>query len=587
MKIFGHLEGLKPSQRHRLDLLAQRKVPRSLIVSSSLALSMCELAEELGRQIGVTLDRNGRIEHVIVGDAERLWIPDLGRARAGRGRLRGIRLVHTHLNDEPLNNEDKTDLLKLRLDMIAVIGINEIGRPQRLSYSYIEPQGFEIRARDPIISTVYDEEFDFSSFILELEDEFNRAMGSVIENSDQQRALAVHVSLDDSVDPRTALKELSELARTAGILLVDAVVQKRKQFDPKYVVGRGKLDEIISIALALDCEMIIFDQELSPNQVRSICEATSLNVIDRSLLILDIFADRAQSREGKLAVELAALKYRLPRLVHRRSNYTRQMGDVGGRGPGETKLEIDRRRARERIYVLEKALETVGVQRQNRRNKRQGRNVPVVALVGYTNAGKSTLFNALTQSDVLVEDKLFATLDVTTRRLRFPQDRELVLIDTVGFIRDLPKDLHAAFKATLEELRDADLLLHVVDIADPHRDEQIASVERILGELDLGDRSRILVFNKIDLLDPQIALNICTLAGAYGVEATDRRSMRSLLNEVELRLWQRENAPEPEPEPWEIEPVVSEPEETLDPDLMDEEMLERLTAPEAGRKEDE
>lgn len=536
---------------------------------------MSELAVELGRQIGVTLDRNGRIEHVIVGDAERLWIPELGRARAGRGRLRGIRLVHTHLADEPLSAEDMTDLVKLRLDLIAVIGIGSNGRPTKLSYSYVEPKGLGYAAKDPVITTIYDEEFDFSHFILELEDEFNRAMGGAIDNTKQQRAIAVHVSVDNSVDPNAALRELAELARTAGIVIVDAVLQRRKQFDPKYVVGRGKLEEIIGLALALDCELIIFDQELSPNQVRSICEATSLNVIDRSLLILDIFADRAQSREGKLAVELAQLKYRLPRLVHRRSNYTRQMGDVGGRGPGETKLEIDRRRARERIYQLEQALSTVGVQRQNRRNKRQGRNVPVVALVGYTNAGKSTLFNALTQSDVLVEDKLFATLDITTRRLRFPKDRELVLIDTVGFIRDLPKDLHAAFKATLEELCDADLLLHVVDIADPRRDEQIASVERILNELDLGDRPRIRVFNKVDLLEPQIAQNICALSRAFGVEARDRRSMRSLLNEVELRLWQVNRALEAQNdralESWET-PVVSE--------------SDALAAPVTGREED-
>ncbi len=509
-----------------------------MVISSSLAISLAEISAELGRQIGLLLDRNGRVEQVLVGDAHQIFIPDLGRARAGRGRLRGVRLVHTHLSNAPLSDEDYTDLVRLRLDLIAVINVSEDGRPLRLSFSHVMPDGSDQVASEPFVTTVYDESFNFTDFIAELEAEFSKNTLGVIETEGQKRALAVHVSLDAREDTGSALRELAELAHTAGVVIVEAVVQRRKQYDPKFVVGEGKLDQIIAYSLQLDCEMLIFDQDLSPNQVRALAERTELKVIDRSLLILDIFARRAQSREGKLAVELAQLKYRLPRLAHKTSAFSRLMGGVGGRGPGETQLEIDRRRARDRIHRLEGELDQVAVQRQNRRNRRQNRNVPVVALIGYTNAGKSTLFNALTESDVLVEDKLFATLDVTTRRLRFPQERELVLIDTVGFIRDLPKDLHAAFKATLEEIEDADLLLHVVDLSDPRRDEQIASVERVLAELGIADRMRLKVFNKIDLLAPQIAQNLCALHSAYGVEARNRKTTRALLNAVVLKLWQ-------------------------------------------------
>ena len=326
---------------------------------------------------------------------------------------------------------------------------------------------------------------DFSEFIDALEEEFSRRTVGALETEGQTRAIAVHVSRpDEGIEPDHALRELAELASTAEVALVDAVVQKRRRYDPKYVVGKGKLDEILLRSMQEDCELLIFDQDLSPNQVRSIAEATDLKVIDRSMLIMDIFARRAHTREGKLAVELAQLKYLLPRLAQQGTAFSRLAGGIGGRGPGETKLEIDRRRARDRINIISRQLGKTEVQRRNRRQKRNARHVPTVAVVGYTNAGKSTLFNAVTQSDVLTEDKLFATLDVTTRRMRFPKDRELVITDTVGFIRDLPDGLVNAFKATLEEAVDADLLVHVVDITDPQMESQIGSVERILPILN-------------------------------------------------------------------------------------------------------
>ena len=528
--------GLKPSQLQRLGRLYQRKVSPKELISPSLAISLCELSKELNRQLGVTIDRRGKVRHVIVGDSEQLFIPDLGRSRGGRDRFRGIRLVHTHLKGEGLTEDDLTDLLRLRLDLISAITFNEIGRPNQVHYSYLLPAGSDEPYAPEMSVPLQELDLDFEMFIGELEEEFSRSTVGAIETEGQIRAIAVHVNVGYGLDPATSLAELNELARTADVLIVDAIVQKRKAYDNKYVMGRGKLDELLLLTMQLDCELVIFDQDLSPNQVRAISEVTDVKVIDRSLLILDIFARRAHTRERKLAVELAQHKYLLPRLAHKNSAFSRLAGGIGGRGPGETKLEIDRRRARERITWLEKNLNKAQIQRKNQRAKRNQRGVPQVAFVGYTNAGKSTLFNAITQSEVFAEDKLFATLHVTTRRLRFPHSQEVVFTDTVGFIRDLPKDLEVAFKATLEELYEADLMLHIVDASDPQMKQQIASVELILTEMELIDKPRALILNKIDLLNESVAENLCTLYHALGVSALDRPSTRPILGVIQERL---------------------------------------------------
>jgi len=544
LKVHGNLNGLKPAQKQRLERLYDRKVPRERIISPPLAQSICELAFETGRQIGLTLDRAGKVQHVIVGDAEQLFIPELGRARAGAGRFRGIRLVHTHLRGEPLSSDDLTDLARLRFDLIAAVAVGPEGRPGPMFHAHLLPAGGPQPTSEQATTTVHAEDLDFMAFIDALEDEFSRRTVGAVETVGQVRAIAVHVTTGarGSMDPQESLRELGELARTADVVLVDKLVQKRPHFDPRYLIGKGKLDELLLMSMQLDCELIIFDQDLSPHQVRAISEVTDVKVIDRSQLILDIFARRAHTREGKLAVELAQLRYRLPRLAHQNTAFSRLMGGVGGRGPGETQLEIDRRRARDRITHLERELKQAAVQRQSQRNRRESRGVPIVAIIGYTNAGKSSLFNALTQSDVLAEDKLFATLHVTTRRMRFPQDRELVLIDTVGFIRDLPEDLMAAFKATLEEISGASLLLHVVDVGDPRMRQQIESVERILTELDHMGTPRIRVLNKSDLLDPVLVENLCRTYDAISVSALDRPTARPLMELVEARLWQAEAA---------------------------------------------
>jgi len=337
------------------------------------------------------------------------------------------------------------------------------------------------------------------------------------------------------------LAELKELCRTAGVRVLDTVTQRRQQVDPRYLIGKGKIEELITRALQNDATMLVFDHDLNPAQSRTISDATELKVIDRTMLILDIFAQHAQSRDGKLQVELAQLKYTLPRLHEKNTMMSRLTGGIGGRGPGETKLEVNRRRARDRIHLFEQQIKELGKRREQRRSLRTKNEMPIVSIVGYTNAGKSTLLNSLTQGDVLVEDKLFATLDPTSRRLRFPSEREIIITDTVGFIRDLPKDLVAAFRATLEELEEADLLLHVVDAADPAREAHIRAVERILDELKLGEKQRLIVFNKCDKLSPEQVIELAAeREKSIAISAKDARTTKPLLVAMERILWQED-----------------------------------------------
>jgi GTP-binding protein HflX len=362
----------------------------------------------------------------------------------------------------------------------------------------------------------------------------------------KERALLVHVQVGrarSSSSGPARVTELRELCRTAGVQVLDIIEQRRPEADPRFLVGRGKLDEVLLRAMQLSADVVIFDPDLTPGQARSISDATDMKIIDRTMLILDIFAQHATSRDGKLQVELAQLRYALPRLVEKNTMMSRltagpggQAG-LGGRGPGETKLEINRRRARERIQLLEKRLEDLAGDRRLRRQRRTRRDVPILAICGYTNAGKSTLLNALTEGNALAADKLFATLDPISRRLRFPEEREVVITDTVGFIRDLPAELTRAFRATLEEMADADLLLHVVDAADPDRDQQIRAVEGILADRGLGDKPRILVWNKADRHVPADADHHARHRGGVVVSALDPATFGPLLLAIERSLW--------------------------------------------------
>jgi GTP-binding protein HflX len=544
-EVTGNLAGLAPSDKAKLERLYRRRVTPTDVVGPELAAFLCEVSAELGRQIGLLIDRRGHIDHVIVGDAHRLWLPDVGRLRAARGRFRGLRLVHTHLRGEPLTHDDLTDLALLRLDLVAAIGVERGGRPGTLHVAHLIPDnsaGEHWRVLKP--EPMHRASLNVLALVAALEAEFARSTTRAAATAPAAaRAILVHVAVGRRKDSEARVAELGELARTAGVLVLDVIVQHRPEADPKYLLGRGKLEQVVLRAMQLGADLVIFDPDLSPGQARAISDFTELKVLDRTMLILDIFAQRAQSKDGKLQVELAQLRYTLPRLVEKNTMMSRLTGGIGGRGPGETKLEIERRRARERIGRLEAAIERVAHERRLRRARRAKSTIPVVSIVGYTNAGKSTLLNALTQSDVLVENKLFATLDPTSRRLRFPKEREVVITDTVGFIRDLPKDLASAFRATLEELGDADLLLHVVDAADPDHEQQIEAVVRILAELGLGEKPRLLVFNKLDrlALDARAQL-IENHRGALGLSALEPATFAPLIAAAEAALW-REGAP--------------------------------------------
>jgi GTP-binding protein HflX len=487
----------------------------------------------------------------MVGDAGSIEMPDWGRIRAGRGRLRGIRCIHTHLGDEGLTRDDLTDLLLLRLDAMVSVAVGEDGLPGLAHTAALRPDDEQsdenesalergIEKLEPVHPAQLD--LDFQTWIRDLENELARKTRTR-EVGDGERAILVSVTAGRSRDEFEAhVEELSELARSAGVELVDVVTQQRRRVDPKTVVGSGKLQDLMIRSFQSNVDLVVFDQDLTPTQARNLSERMELRVIDRTQLILDIFAQRATSRDGKLQVELAQLKYRMPRLAQRADlSLSRLEGGIGGRGPGESKLETDRRRVRDRAARLEKELGKLSGQRKNRRRRRERRDVPVLSIVGYTNAGKSTLLRALTESDVHIEDKMFATLDPVSRRLRFPREREVIITDTVGFIRDLPQELMAAFKATLEELSDASLLMHVIDVASPDLERRMTAVRKILDDLGLGDAPELLVFNQADRLPPGEAEAIAERLGGVAVSALTQHGLGELLSRAETLLWSRED----------------------------------------------
>lgn len=537
-ELFGNTLGLKPSEQQRLRNTYRRRVSPHEIVSPELARHLTELSSEMNRQVGVLVNRKGEIEYVVIGNAHKLELPDIGRARAGQVRLRGLRLVHTHLKSEPLTKDDLTDLALLRLDWVAAVGVGAEGLPGVVHSAHLVPEnGTGAFWSLSTLPSIHGEQPDVLSTVEALEQEFSRTAAARTV-AGREKAILVAVCLDGNrASAEASLSELKELARTAGVEVIDSVLQMRREADPRYLIGRGKLEDLNLRSMQAMVDLLIFDKDLTPSQGRHIAEATSLKVLDRTQLILDIFAQRAQSAEGKLQVELAQLKYRLPRLVQSDDSLSRLAGGIGGRGPGETKLEIDRRRVRERITHLEKRIDTISRERQVRRAQRNRRELPVISIVGYTNAGKSTLLNAITNSDVLAENKLFATLDPTSRRLRFPTEREVIITDTVGFIRDLPKDLVAAFRATLEELYDASLLLHVVDAADPSRDEQVEAVENILESLGLMEKPRLMVWNKADLLPADEVEALLRNRGGVAISAATREGLASLLAKADTTLF--------------------------------------------------
>jgi len=533
-KIWGNTKGLKAGQVHRLENLYRRRVPPEYLITPELARDLCQLSQEIQRQIGLMIDRAGRLAYVLVGDAQGIVIPKLLEYRVSPGRLRGLRCIHTHLKDEALNQDDLTDLALLRLDAMAALTSDDQGFPRAVFWAHLLPRPdstqkpYELREK----LLPHQLSIDFLDLIQAIEREMGQARPQAKVAKGSEQALLCSVTTMPRKKALDSLAELSELCRSSGIDVVDSLLQIRKEVDSRTLMGSGKLQDLAIRAMQLEVTLIIFDQELNPSQIKSITDQIEIKVIDRTQLILDIFAQRARSKEGKLQVELAQLKYLQPRLVTKNTAMSRLTGGIGGRGPGETKLEINRRRVRDKIHQLEKALIDVQKHRKQQRRQREQKGVPVISIIGYTNAGKSTLLNTLTHSQVLAESRLFATLDPSSRRLRFPRDMEVLITDTVGFIRNLPKDLIVAFRATLEELESADLLLHVIDISNPRYVEQIATVEKLLNELELENIPQVRALNKMDLVDPDALPILVERLQGVPISAKERRSLPPLIDKM-------------------------------------------------------
>jgi GTPase len=541
--LYGNTGGLKASQLRRLENIYRRRIPPTAVITAELARDLAELSHEIRRQLGLLINRQGRVAFVIVGDPQGIIIPDTEEYRSAPGRLRGLRCVHTHLKpEEPLSRDDLTDLAKLALDLMAVVTLSGDGRPYQIHIGHILP-GAPAHSPCTILPPLAPHQLEFNclEMIQALERELSQAGESRHTGDGRERALLVSVSTGPKREAIDSLRELEELSLSCGIEVVASQLQQRSRADARFLMGRGKLQELSIFAMQKGVSLLVFDQELNPSQIRSITELIDIKVIDRTQLILDIFAQRAQTREGKRQVELAQLRYLLPRLVTKNTAMSRLTGGIGGRGPGETKLEINRRRVRERITRLEKDLALVRKQRHQRRSRRDRRETPVISIIGYTNAGKSTLLNTLTDSHVLAESRLFATLDPTSRRLRFPRDTEVIITDTVGFIRDLPKELRVAFRATLEELESADLLLHVVDVSNPHFEAHMASVERVLEDLELLQLPRLQVFNKADLVAPDLLPGLKGRLEGVFISAHNAETLIPLIDKMEQMVRYRDD----------------------------------------------
>lgn len=518
-------KGLKKSEIKKLNRLLQERIPEDRVLTLDLADSLAEISYEIGSTISVVVNRRGQVVNITVGRPGDVNVPEMKGVRVGPGRLSGHRIIYTHLAGKSGNGKvgpNKDDLQVLarnRFDVLAVVEVDPNGKFSRSRGEQAEladavfiahlmpsrdPEGKLWKVSEPMTARAAQEE-DFAKLISALEDEFRRVSPKFQPAAGEERAILVALITEgaDSWEIEDDLDELAQLTKTAGATVCGRMTQARLSPDPRVFLGSGKVQELGLMVQELGANLVIIDHELTPNQQRNLEEMVGVKVIDRTELILDIFAQRAQTREGKLQVELAQLKYLYPRLIGKGLSLSRLGGGGGGggiatRGPGETKLEIDRRRIRDRINLLERETSRIRSYRDTQRRKRQFENMPVLALTGYTNSGKSTLLNALTKSDSLVEDKLFATLDPATRRTVLPDNSPVLLTDTVGFIKKLPLSLVAAFGATLEEVTVADALIHVIDASHPNVMEHITSVHDILAELGAIDKPMITVLNKSD-----------------------------------------------------------------------------------------
>lgn len=529
----GNLTGIKSAMLDRLKSLYDFKQGLDEFASFELLSELCACSGEINRELSVYISRDGGIVDVSIGDSAKVSMPSMRLVR-NEDRLCGVRCIHTHPSgDGRLSGVDLGTLRSMKLDCMAAVGVSD-GKPTQLYAAYLGDFDEDTGSRAALVyGPMRPYKLPQKALIAEIfnSDDRFRSTTKEVEAVEQERAVIVGMDNDEGYD---TLEELNELAKTAGALVVGKVRVRRRTIDNATYVGSGKANELSLMGSELEADLFIFDDELSAIQLRTLEETLGARVIDRTTLILDIFAARATSREGKLQVELAQMRYRLPRLIGQGQVLSRLGGGIGTRGPGEKKLEIDRRRIRRRVFELETELSEIKKQRGLRRESRKANRIPLVALVGYTNAGKSTMLNALTDSNVLAEDKLFATLDPVVRKITLSGGTEALLSDTVGFINKLPHDLVEAFKSTLEEVSNSDLILQVVDISCPYHEKQMRVVDGVLESLHAADIPRIIVFNKAD------AIASCDLPAEsenrFNVSALCGTGIEKLLSAVELKL---------------------------------------------------
>lgn len=503
--IYGDISGIRKKLIKDIESLYDFVVPADHIVTEELAAVLAQFTTKIKREIAVYINRRGKITAISVGDLQTVPLPDIDE-RKKSSRLSGIRCIHTHPNESSLLSEVDISALKLkRFDLVAAIAISD-GRPREISFAYltdITEDSLVVDIMEPMLigQAV---EVNFSYLIKEIERHLVGSGNKLKITEQTEKVILAGIEQHGAWDIYDSLRELAQLTETAGAEVVGTIWQKKSKPDTALFFGKGKVQEISMLLQTEEASCLIIDDEITPAQQRNLEQILKVKVLDRTALILDIFAQRARTYEGKLQVELAQLQYRLPRLGGQGLVLSRLGGGIGTRGPGETKLEIDKRRIRERISDICREIDGVKKQRELHRKVRQASQIPTIALVGYTNAGKSTLLNKLTDASVFAEDKLFATLDPTTRKIKLPNGMEALLTDTVGFIQKLPHHLIAAFRATLEEVVQADLLLHVIDISHPQYKEQSDAVYKVLGELGAVAKPIITVLNKVDRADSKL-----------------------------------------------------------------------------------
>ena len=536
-RIYGNTSGLTGNDRKNILRIYKRKVPRARLATPELVRLLSSLSREFKRTITVIADRKGKITFVFMGEPRNFPFEKLlGRRRRAKYRLRGVRALRTDLKGRGLRDSDLITLANERLDTVASVSVGDDGSAGRFEYANLVPQDGENRSKWEIhgFSDMGRVDVDFEREVNETEQRLRRAFLQNGGKENGEGAILVGFGTKSRHLAERSLEELDSLALSAEKVVLDKTVQIRRNSDPRYLVGRGKLGDIALHAKHLGADTIIFDTELTPAQAGAIGRESGLDIMDRSQLIIQIFARHAKTNEGKIQARLAELRYNLPRLKGKGEAFSQLGGGIGTRGPGEKKLEQERRNVRKQIKQLEKQIDGLCRRRESTRKNRKTSGIPTLSFVGYTNVGKSTLFNRLTKSAVVARDKLFSTLNPTTRKIMLPGGKNVLMTDTVGFISKLPGELINAFRATLEEIGEADLLVHVADSSDPEVEQRIESVNGIMKSMECDDIPTVLVFNKADKTDaPTLEALRAAFPETPVVSAKNAGNFRELLLYIE------------------------------------------------------